>query len=73
MVVEIESLTRCLPPRSFLFFLVVAFLLSGLIISIIQAVFSALFFFAAVPIFNGWLMVNITRLARGGCAQADGH
>ncbi len=28
----------------------------GLIISIIQAVFSALFFFAAIPIYNGWLM-----------------
>jgi len=32
----------------------------GLIISIIQAVFSALFFFAAVPIYNGWLMVGYT-------------
>ena len=30
----------------------------GLIISIIQAVFSALFFFAAIPIYNGWLMVG---------------
>lgn len=30
----------------------------GLIISIIQAVFSAFFFFAAIPIYNGWLMVG---------------
>lgn len=30
----------------------------GLIISIIQAVFSALFYFAAIPIYNGWLMVG---------------
>jgi len=30
----------------------------GLIISIIQAVFSALFYYAAVPIFNGWLVVG---------------
>lgn len=30
----------------------------GLIISIIQAVFSSLFFFAAIPIYNGWLMVG---------------
>jgi phospholipid-translocating ATPase len=30
----------------------------GLIISIIQAVFSALFFFAAVPVYNGWLVVG---------------
>jgi hypothetical protein len=30
----------------------------GLIISIIQAVFSALFFFAAIAIYNGWLMVG---------------
>lgn len=30
----------------------------GVIISIIQAVFSALFFFAAVPIFSGYLMVG---------------
>jgi phospholipid-translocating ATPase len=30
----------------------------GLIISIIQAVFSALFFFIAIPIYNGWLMVG---------------
>lgn len=29
----------------------------GLIISIIQAVFSALFFFTTVPIYSGWLMV----------------
>ena len=30
----------------------------GLIISIIQAVFSALFFFAAIPIYSGWLQVG---------------
>lgn len=30
----------------------------GLIISIMQAVFSALFFFAAVSLFDGWLMVG---------------
>lgn len=30
----------------------------GLIISVLQAVFSALFFFAAVPLFDGWLMVG---------------
>ena len=30
----------------------------GLIISIIQAVFSSLFYFAAVPIYSGWLMVG---------------
>lgn len=30
----------------------------GLIIAIIQAVFSALFFFAALPIYTGWLVVG---------------
>eukprot|EP00658_Telonema_sp_P-2_P065518 TRINITY_DN5473_c0_g1_i1.p1 TRINITY_DN5473_c0_g1~~TRINITY_DN5473_c0_g1_i1.p1 ORF type:complete len:313 (+),score=65.46 TRINITY_DN5473_c0_g1_i1:122-940(+) len=30
----------------------------GLIISVIQAVFSALFYFSAIPIYNGWLMVG---------------
>lgn len=30
----------------------------GVIISIIQAVFSGLFFYLTVPIFNGWLMVG---------------
>ena len=29
----------------------------GLIISFIQAVFSAMFYFASVPIYTGWLMV----------------
>lgn len=30
----------------------------GLIISIIQAIFSAIFYFAAIPIYTGWLMVG---------------
>ena len=30
----------------------------GLIISVIQAVFSAIFFYAAIPIYSGWLMVG---------------
>jgi phospholipid-translocating ATPase len=30
----------------------------GLIISFIQAVFSALFYFAAIAIYNGWLLVG---------------
>jgi len=30
----------------------------GLIISVIQAVFSAVFYFSAIPIYNGWLMVG---------------
>lgn len=30
----------------------------GLIISIIQALFSAIFYFAAIPIYTGWLMVG---------------
>jgi phospholipid-translocating ATPase len=30
----------------------------GLIISVIQAVFSALFFYLAIPVYNGWLMVG---------------
>lgn len=30
----------------------------GLIISFIQAVFSALFFYAAIAIFSGWLLVG---------------
>jgi phospholipid-translocating ATPase len=38
----------------------------GLIISIIQAVFSALFYFAAIPIYNGWLSVNGTGGGRAG-------
>lgn len=32
----------------------------GLIISIIQAVFSALYFYVAIPIYTGWLMVGYT-------------
>ncbi|KAL0482155.1 phospholipid-transporting ATPase IIB [Acrasis kona] len=32
----------------------------GLIISVIQAVFSAIFFFATLPVFTGWLMVGYT-------------
>lgn len=34
----------------------------GLIISVIQAVFSALFFYVAVPIYTGWLMVGYTTI-----------
>jgi phospholipid-translocating ATPase len=30
----------------------------GIIISIVQAVFSALFFYATIPIFSGWLVVG---------------
>eukprot|EP01126_Amoeba_proteus_P066858 TRINITY_DN9759_c0_g2_i10.p1 TRINITY_DN9759_c0_g2~~TRINITY_DN9759_c0_g2_i10.p1 ORF type:complete len:863 (-),score=158.12 TRINITY_DN9759_c0_g2_i10:45-2633(-) len=34
----------------------------GLIISFIQAVFSALFYFAAISIYNGWLLVGYSTL-----------
>jgi len=34
----------------------------GLIISIIQALFSAIFYFAAIPIFTGWLMVGYSTI-----------
>jgi phospholipid-translocating ATPase len=30
----------------------------GLVISVIQAVFSMMFYYAAIPIYNGWLMVG---------------
>lgn len=32
----------------------------GMIISIIQAIFSAVFYFVAIPIYNGWLMLGYT-------------
>jgi phospholipid-translocating ATPase len=32
----------------------------GLIISVIQAVFSAIFYFATIPVFTGWLLVGYT-------------
>jgi phospholipid-translocating ATPase len=32
----------------------------GIIISIIQAIFSSIFYFASIPIFTGWLMVGYT-------------
>ncbi|CAG8816797.1 1922_t:CDS:2, partial [Gigaspora rosea] len=34
----------------------------GLIISVIQAVFSALFFFAPIALYQGWLIVGYTTL-----------
>jgi phospholipid-translocating ATPase len=32
----------------------------GLIISVIQAIFIGMFYFAAIPIYNGWLMLGYT-------------
>jgi phospholipid-translocating ATPase len=32
----------------------------GLIISIIQAVFSIIFYFVSIPVYNGWLMMGYT-------------
>jgi phospholipid-translocating ATPase len=32
----------------------------GLIISVIQAIFSIIFFFVAIPVYNGWLMMGYT-------------
>lgn len=34
----------------------------GLIISFIQAVFSSIFYFAAISVYNGWLMVGYSTI-----------